>query len=850
MADTLVSGIEYDVDTAWGRAEAIDWATGHLAQTVGASRRTAKARTRIVVTKRAGDAADSFTIKPIAGGLQVFAGDARGAVYALTELAERVRLATGDGDPLALEAAFSEAPSTRVRSVCRFFCSEEEDKRWFYDEQMWRDYLTMLASNRFTRFSIGFGLQYNYPYYNRLIEDVYFYFAYPFLVDVPGYDVRVHGLSAEERQRNLDMLRFIGREAARRGLEFQVALWTHGYDFHDVPRANYQITGIDRGNQAEYVRDALGTLMRQVPEITGLTIRVHVEGGVPEGSYPFWETVLSSLKDIGRPIALDVHAKGTDRRIMEIALSTGHKMTMSPKFMAEHTGLPYHQSAVRRREMPSDEAVGQIFKLSEGSRRFLRYGYGDLLASDRDYDVLVRVWPGTQRVLLSGDPAFAAAYARAARFCGASGMEFCEPLSFKGRMGSGRLGERFCYESEELRGRYDWSKFEYGYLLQGRLGYSTDAPRESWLRFLRATAGDAAEACEKALAHASRVLPLVTLAHGVSACNNTYWPEIYDNMSLVYPPTTYPYGYDSDSSTRFGDVPTFDPQLFANPRDTVAALWSGTRIEKYTALDVAMWLDALADECEAALRAVRVCADAHRSATRRYVVDAQIQASLARFFAARFRSACAHELYLIAGGRAAYDGAMNDYARARDAWVAIVNAAEGVYQTDLSYGPQPWLRGAWRDRLAGIDRDIQDFEFWYINDRDRPIVEQAKVAAQLAAMRSWKARPSVALAGAYPQRYARGKALTIAVRNPVKAGAAMLFFRHVHQGEIWSKTGMSADGQGFTATLPAVFTESNYPIQFYVVFDSGEGPIFAPGLGADLAGQPYIVIHPDDAKYC
>jgi hypothetical protein len=37
-----------------------------------------------------------------------------------------------------------------------------------------------------------------------------------------------------------------------------------------------------------------------------------------------------------------------------------------------------------------------------------------------------------------------------------------------------------------------------------------------------------------------------------------------------------------------------------------------------------------------------------------------------------------------------------------------VQAADGIYQDDLSYGPQPWLRGCWRDRLATIDRDIED----------------------------------------------------------------------------------------------------------------------------------------------
>jgi len=116
-------------------------------------------------------------------------------------------------------------------------------------------------------------------------------------------------------------------------------------------------------------------------------------------------------------------------------------------------------------------------------------------------------------------------------------------------------------------------------------------------------------------------------------------------------------------------------------------------------------------------------------------------------------------------------------------------------------------------------------------------------------MRHWKARPSAALSGEYPQRYTRGKALTIAVRNPLKATTATLHFRHVHQGEIWAKTAMMPDAQGFSATLPAAFTASNYPIQFYVVFESGEGPILAPGLGNDLAGQPYVVIHPDDATF-
>ena len=106
----------------------------------------------------------------------------------------------------------------------------------------------MLASNRFNRFALTLGMGYNYPYHNPWITDVYFYFPYPFLLDLDGYGVRVKELSAEEREANLETLKFIGREAARRGLDFQLALWTQRYDFDDVPRANYTV---ERGDRRE-----------------------------------------------------------------------------------------------------------------------------------------------------------------------------------------------------------------------------------------------------------------------------------------------------------------------------------------------------------------------------------------------------------------------------------------------------------------------------------------------------------------------------------------------------------------------------------------------------------------------
>ena len=83
--------------------------------------------------------------------------------------------------------------------------------------------------------------------------------------------------------------------------------------------------------------------------------------------------------------------------------------------------------------------------MSEGSLRYTRYGYADFLAEDRPYGVFGRMWPGTDRLLLWGDPEMAAGFGRYSGFSGCLGLEICEPLSFKGRLGSGVPGGRTAY---------------------------------------------------------------------------------------------------------------------------------------------------------------------------------------------------------------------------------------------------------------------------------------------------------------------------------------------------------------------------------------------------------------------
>ena len=248
----------------------------------------------------------------------------------------------------------------------RLFASDVTDKSWFHDRTFWQRYFDMLAGERFNRFNLALGLGYDS---NRHLSDTYFFFAYPFLVDVAGNKVRPEPLDDDERDQNLQSLRFISDEAAARGIRFQLGLWTHAFQYVDSPRANYVIEGLTTDTQAPYCRDALQKVLDSCPNIGGVTFRVHGESGVPEGSYEFWKTVFDGIVRTGREIEIDMHAKGMDQAMIDVALETGLPVNISPKFWAEHMGLPYHQASIRDLEMPTTAGHGQ-FSLSTGLGAF------------------------------------------------------------------------------------------------------------------------------------------------------------------------------------------------------------------------------------------------------------------------------------------------------------------------------------------------------------------------------------------------------------------------------------------------------------------------------------------------
>jgi hypothetical protein len=790
----------------------------------------------------------------------VSAIDQRGYIYGLLELSERVQFGSDPIASLHLSKPIEETAANDVRCISRHFCCELEDKPWYYDKSFWGGYLDTLVASRFNRFTLAYGLEYDFP---KGVTGDYLHLPYPYLMDVPGYEgVHVLQLTApdgkvlsspvkigqEEKAKNFEMLRFIAAETGARGLHFQLGIWTHAYKWTDSPHAYHSIEGLTPETHATYCRDALAIILKECPEIQGLSMRVHGESGIPEGSYPFWKTLFEAIANCGRTVEIDMHAKGVNQTMIDIATATGMPVKLGAKYSAEHQSLGYNQTDIRALEIPKPgRQESALFSVSAGARLFTRYGYGDFFQQGSKAQVVYRLWPGTQRHLLSADPEMAAAYSRTSHFCGAAGIDLMEPLTFKGREGSGSPGGRCGYAEESLNPKADWKKFEYYYRVWGRCLYDPNADPETWRRYLRSLYGPGANQVESAVANASRILPLVTSAHLCSASNHSFWPEINTSMPMVQGSQHSPYG-DTPDPKIFGTVSPLDPQIFSTVVEHAKDLLADRPNAKYSPIEVAQWLENFAAASDQSLAAARTNATSRTSPEfRRVEEDVLIQNGLGRYFAAKLRSATLYEIYQQTGNPEAGRLALTQYKKAREAWAAMAERAGKVYRSDIGYGEVPGRRGHWLDRLPAIDIDVAALQ---ANLQSPPAPAGSAQSAERA-IATATGRPDRLFTHcqhAAPSSFHPGEPLKLSllVQGTTTKNApasVLLCYRHVDQAERWLSVAMEGDQGSYTAAIPGEYTNSVYPLQYYFEFRGvGTSAWFHPAFNQTLSNQPYYAV--------
>jgi hypothetical protein len=84
-------------------------------------------------------------------------------------------------------------------------------------------------------------------------------------------------------------------------------------------------------------------------------------------------------------------------------------------------------------------------------------------------------------------------------------------------------------------------------------------------------------------------------------------------------------------------------------------------------------------------------------------------------------------------------------------------------------------------------------------------------------------------------------AIQIAVFGRVRS--VRMYYRHVNQAEPYQSAEMAVQGSTYRATIPAAYTDSPYPLQYYFeVRESAEKASLYPGFAPDLSNQPYFVV--------
>lgn len=768
------------------------------------------------------------TVPDHAPPLIVVAGrDDRGLAYALYEVARGIETSPHKVALTRVIEAQREAPFLRTRSLQMQIFNEAVERDWYFDEDYWRGYFGMLAACRYNSFTLTFGHQTNYM--NP---------AYAWLVPVPEYpDVRVRGLTNEARRRNLRMLNRISRLAWEYGIDFTLGIWTQ------QPVEKYGRTYIDnfpKGlRSADYCARALALVLTACPRIKGVQFRMNVEAGIPEAQQnEYFRQQFRGVLMCPRPVKMDLRFKGLRPQTIADAVATGRDVTVSTKFWCEHMGLPFHPT------------------IEDDRYRESRYGYGAMLRKPRDFRVVYRMWTvGSQRLLLWGDPEYAARFARACTLGGGEGFEVFAPLSNKG-FGNGPGNWSILADDQLKHYRYEYERYWHFYHVFGRAGYNPETSRSVWRREFRARLGADARLIEPAVRTASRIIPLLTATKLFGASEWRFWPEMSTGGKL----TAYRHIQPSDYGQFYAierwkpDVPGWLAEPWESKRSSFVEDALADRVQgKWTPIQVATRLNELAELTEFLLAQPRKTSD--KTATSELQLtenDLRIVAQLARYHAEKTLAATQVSFFHHTRETGRLKKALKHIQKSAAAWQAIVKLTDGVYHENMVFGysekRSPSIEGVirshtghWKDRLPEIRRDVAFVE---------KLLKEAPAAKsddlKLLPGESMPGEP-VGITHKRAEKAVPGKPLTIKaeVFSNVPIREVILHHRRMDQTVDWKPLRMQrGEGDNFSATIPGNELTADFDHLYYIEARVAGGGTLWPDWQRET---PYVVVKTENA---
>jgi len=303
---------------------------------------------------------------------------------------------------------------------------------------------------------------------------------------------------------------------------------------------------------------------------------------------------------------------------------------------------------------------------------------------------------------------------------------------------------------------------------------------------------------------------------------------------------------DSPAPHNVSAISPLDPQLFTPISEHAENLISGKADARYSSSEVIAWLEALVATSSNALAKARTSAGAKARTPefRRAEEDILILNGLGSFYADLFRTGFFYSIHEKTGDPAAAQQSLAAYRKARQTWADFSARAKSVYAADVSYGRPEFRRGHWADRLAAIDADLAALEQAFAST----VAITSGPQEGLPKAHSPVPRPSIDARHTQPEAFHPGSELSVRLAMQSTAiTKAILWYRHVTHGERWRSMEMQPAeiyaGASYVATIPADYTNSPYPLQYYFELRTSNAATLHPPLNSTWSNQPYYAIH-------
>ena len=748
----------------------------------------------------------------------VAGADARGLMYALLDVADRVGWAKSAGEPFSEVRDAQEKPNAPERALSLYTFNRAYWESRFYDEAYWAKYLDVLAKNRFNSLVVIFGYE----------NGGFLAPCYPYFFDVPGFpDVRMVGITSEQQQRNLAALNRLVQMAHDRGLNFTAGIWDHiyrgGVQGGGIPGADEAtrkpvpglVWGVTGENLVPYTKAALASFVKRVPAVDAIQFRMHDESGLKNSEQEaFWHDVFQMMREKAPNLRLDLRAKGLPDSVIQSAADSGVPFRITTKYWMEQMGLPFHPT--------------HINKQNQFDRR---HSYADLLRYPQRYKMHWRLWNGgTARVLLWGDPDYARRFAESTRLYDGDGFEVNEPLCTKMEAQPHDAKPFDLLTPAHRYYDYEFERYWHFFQVFGRVGYNPNTPPEVWQReFEKRFGREAAPFVEKGLHLASWVLPRI-----VASC---------------YPYGAFPMTRGWAEKQRLGDLPAYaraegsDIQQFASFDEEARRVIEGGETAKTRPGENSRWFAQTAADINVQIAEAGKRIGSHRNGEfDSTITDLKILAKLALFHSRRIPAAVCYCLFERTKDPQALDDAIAAERSALEAWRKLVAAAGDFYADDLMMGVRgAGLCGHWKDELAALETGLAALERqrreWKTTDeaktvpRYRPVAATGDVAAPMVVHQPVTTAPV-------------GKPLTISaqVSDPSGIKWVRLRYRSVNQHRDYRALPMLPSGgiDQYRAVIPAEDIVPTWDLMYFIeaMDNNGNGRIH-PDLNQET---PYVVV--------